>query len=537
MRVVVFLGPTLSLADARDVLPDALYLPPVRCGDVLAALRLQPKIVVIIDGTFERNPSVWHKEIAVALERGVCVIGAASMGALRATEMEPWGMIGVGAIFEAFRSGELVDDDEVAVVHGRNGENLSIAMVDIRATMALAVSEGVVSQALAAELIEAAKATFYPDRALDERLFMATTGGREDPKEPNGEARLASRAGELDRLRAWLREHGIARQKQADARQALERARDWSERTPSAVVEAPRTSGLRVLVREVAARPIHATSGDGLDSQERIVRAARFLGPPYRDAKRLAELMAALHELRAPAKGARELGVWWGPAFVDREGLEPHEARDLEDRIERIARLEAEHLKPPSDVTTRLAFFARSREDRYSRWLDAIDGPRQDRTDAAAHARRLLARAWRLVDLVAQRAGLVPDARLLEREVLALRAELNLFDDASVTSWLAEHAPNQHDFAALIVARIRWQALASAAQPLGLTDGATPVTTFFLADALRISGLYTQARELICAPAAAREALATLPGSLPEALGRDIDTDDPALLRRELERL
>ena len=40
------------------------------------------------------------------------------MGALRAAELHAFGMRGVGRIFEAFRDGELEDDDEVAVVHG-----------------------------------------------------------------------------------------------------------------------------------------------------------------------------------------------------------------------------------------------------------------------------------------------------------------------------------------------------------------------------------------------------------------------------------
>ena len=38
--------------------------------------------IAIIDGYFERMAAVWHKEILVALERGIAVWGAASMGAL-----------------------------------------------------------------------------------------------------------------------------------------------------------------------------------------------------------------------------------------------------------------------------------------------------------------------------------------------------------------------------------------------------------------------------------------------------------------------
>jgi len=74
---------------------------------VLRALVDRPRVIGIVDGYFERVPAVWHKEILWAMSRGVHVLGAASMGALRAAELHPFGMVGVGAIFEGFRDGEL----------------------------------------------------------------------------------------------------------------------------------------------------------------------------------------------------------------------------------------------------------------------------------------------------------------------------------------------------------------------------------------------------------------------------------------------
>ncbi|OYW12122.1 MAG: hypothetical protein B7X34_02220, partial [Acidobacteriia bacterium 12-62-4] len=68
-------------------------------------------------GYFEQRLSVWHKEILWAMEAGIAVYGASSMGALRAAELAAYGMRGVGAIFEKFHSGEWLDDDEVAVSH------------------------------------------------------------------------------------------------------------------------------------------------------------------------------------------------------------------------------------------------------------------------------------------------------------------------------------------------------------------------------------------------------------------------------------
>ncbi len=116
MSAVIFTGPTLSAADAKRVL-DADYLPPAAEGDVYRVARQGPQVIGIIDGYFERVPAVWHKEILWAMSQGIHVFGAASMGALRAAELEAFGMEGVGAIFEAFRDGALEDDDEVAVAH------------------------------------------------------------------------------------------------------------------------------------------------------------------------------------------------------------------------------------------------------------------------------------------------------------------------------------------------------------------------------------------------------------------------------------
>ena len=119
---IVFLGPTLPLAEARALLPAAQFRPPVAMGDVYRlvrpAARRPPARIAIIDGLFEQVPAVWHKEMLYAMERGVEVSGAASMGALRAAELHPFGMIGVGPIFTAYRAGRLEDDDEVAVAHG-----------------------------------------------------------------------------------------------------------------------------------------------------------------------------------------------------------------------------------------------------------------------------------------------------------------------------------------------------------------------------------------------------------------------------------
>ena len=167
MSTFVFVGPTLPTEAVAEVL-DATCLPPVAQGDVISLLRRDPDTIVIVDGYFERVPAVWHKEILLALHAGVRVVGAASMGALRAAELDVFGMEGVGEIYRSFADGRLEDDDEVAVRHATAEHGyraMSEALVNIRATLGLAEAEGVIEAALREQLIGLARAMPYPERS------------------------------------------------------------------------------------------------------------------------------------------------------------------------------------------------------------------------------------------------------------------------------------------------------------------------------------------------------------------------------------
>jgi len=174
MDTYVFLGPTLPLEVARKHL-DAVYCPPVQQGDLLKLLPRKPRFIGIIDGYFEVVPAVWHKEILYLMSRGVHVFGASSMGALRAAELHAFGMVGVGKIFEWYRSGELEDDDEVAVAHGpaESGYRaLSEAMVNIREAIDAATMNGLMPASLGARFLSVAKNLHYSRRSFATVLAM-----------------------------------------------------------------------------------------------------------------------------------------------------------------------------------------------------------------------------------------------------------------------------------------------------------------------------------------------------------------------------
>jgi len=214
---VVFLGPTLPAGAARDRC-DAVFLPPARRGDIMAAIeRHDPRTIALIDGYFEQVPAVWHKEILYGLSMGITVAGAASMGALRAAELGAFGMIGVGRVFEAYVTGRFAPfddpfegDDEVAVMHGPEevGYAASDALVDIRATLAAALAAEVIAAAEATAIARVAKGLFYKERTFAHVLTQAAAAGLP--------------ASLLEAFAAWLPDGRVA-QKRHDAEALLER--------------------------------------------------------------------------------------------------------------------------------------------------------------------------------------------------------------------------------------------------------------------------------------------------------------------------
>ena len=176
MTIVVFAGPSLDRADAA--VPGLTYLPPAAEGDIYRAAREDPRAIALIDGYFEAQPAVWHKEILWAMSEGIHVFGAASMGALRASELWSFGMVGAGVIYRAYRRGVLIDDAEVAVLHGPaelGYPSVTEALVNVRANLSRARAKGVLSSATRRLVLRSAMSVYYKDRSW-ERILAAAVG-------------------------------------------------------------------------------------------------------------------------------------------------------------------------------------------------------------------------------------------------------------------------------------------------------------------------------------------------------------------------
>jgi len=150
---------------------DAEYRPPAKRGDICDACRKGADVICLIDGVFFQECSVAHKEVLYALKHSVRVIGASSMGALRASELDIYGMEGVGEIYSAYKRGDIVSDDEVALIFDPfTFEPRSEPLVNIRYNLQLASKKGIIDEPTKEAIFEAAKSLYFPERTYDKIL-------------------------------------------------------------------------------------------------------------------------------------------------------------------------------------------------------------------------------------------------------------------------------------------------------------------------------------------------------------------------------
>lgn len=172
-NIVVFVGPSLSAKEVRELCPCAIIKPPARKGSVYELIGCGVDKAVVIDGIFYSAPSLWHREILAAMQSGIRVYGASSLGALRAAELEPYGMTGIGWIYNRYLDGAIDGDDEVSLLHlsdqyGYRG--LSMPLVNLRMNLERASKLGIVSSGEASIIFSEFKSHPFYNRT--EELFL-----------------------------------------------------------------------------------------------------------------------------------------------------------------------------------------------------------------------------------------------------------------------------------------------------------------------------------------------------------------------------
>ncbi|MFE7961329.1 TfuA-like protein [Streptomyces sp. NPDC057413] len=179
MAVHVFVGPSCPEPLVKQHHPGFTVHGPVRHGDLFPQRYSHGDVVVIVDGIYHHRLALRHKEILDALARGITVVGAASIGALRAAELDQYGMIGVGQVYRWYRDGVFDGDDAVSVAHGETGSlaGLNVPLVNLHTAVLAAQAAGILTQQDGRGLTERMEREYYPLRTQERILAVARDRG------------------------------------------------------------------------------------------------------------------------------------------------------------------------------------------------------------------------------------------------------------------------------------------------------------------------------------------------------------------------
>jgi hypothetical protein len=282
-RLLVHVGPTLQPDEIRRIAPEAEIQPPVEGGMLGQAKPRAGDVIVLIDGYYRDRPAVRHKEILHVMDQGVTVVGAASMGALRAAELADHGMVGVGQIFQMYRNGEICGDDEVAIKHRTAEQGYrpdSIALVNLRFGAGRGVEADAVSPHTAAVVLAAAKEMVFDDRTWP-HIGAAVAGQLPAAglaELPALREYCSGRPGDLKAQDAVL---AVERGRQLAGRHPDGRRSPAASRAPDAPQPPWRTSYLREWVNYWDSVEL-TESGDRLTDAD-VLEVARLYWPGYPD--------------------------------------------------------------------------------------------------------------------------------------------------------------------------------------------------------------------------------------------------------------
>ena len=165
---IVFLGPSLKLDKAKKII-NAEFRPPAKKGDFIKlSLMSETRKVVLIDGVFLQDyPPTPIEVFQVISKSNFKVYGSASIGALRAEELEKFGMEGIGKIFGFYKKDIINSDDEIAVTFDSNYNLLSEAMIDVRYNIFLAWKHQIIDKETKQIMTKLAKRIYFPYRSYD----------------------------------------------------------------------------------------------------------------------------------------------------------------------------------------------------------------------------------------------------------------------------------------------------------------------------------------------------------------------------------
>ena len=206
IKMKVYAKLSLDEGTIQKILPQADVVGPIKRYDLANDCAENYAVIIIIDGQFHNNLAVSCDEIRDALHRGTKIYGAASMGALRASELDSCGMIGHGEIYEHIKVTPYFRDDwlgQVFVEKAGRVHTLIPPFVDFYFNLKSLLQLEEISRKEFGIMTKSSADLFYSERSWDK---VKAAINREKCRQP---AKLLAIA-----ERAW---HQMGSQKQRDA--------------------------------------------------------------------------------------------------------------------------------------------------------------------------------------------------------------------------------------------------------------------------------------------------------------------------------
>ncbi len=165
-NTVLYAGP--SLYGIKESLVEGITLKgPCKQSDLFEDLTDKDiENIIVADGLYKTIPAPWHKEFLLTLEAGKNIYGVSSLGALRASELDCFGMKGYGKIYEYFKNG-IRDDSDVALLHMGEDEGwkpTTVAFVEIYFWLNHLEDVGMIDREIKSILIEREKLCYFEQR-------------------------------------------------------------------------------------------------------------------------------------------------------------------------------------------------------------------------------------------------------------------------------------------------------------------------------------------------------------------------------------
>lgn len=170
VKIKVYSGLSLSRNKAEKILPGICFQGPVKRDDLHRDLREGFHVIAIVDGEFMQNLAVSPSEILDLLRCGVKVYGSSSMGAMRAVELEPFGMVGVGEIFQQIKRSSYFEDDLLGQIIFE-GKGATVPFIDFKIAIEEKLLKKRISEREARSLIQMYKEKHFSERNLESVIW------------------------------------------------------------------------------------------------------------------------------------------------------------------------------------------------------------------------------------------------------------------------------------------------------------------------------------------------------------------------------